>query len=314
MFNLVDEEVDLNKILQPEQEQSQEKQVDDTVKQEEIQSTVETTENLTPTQVMYNYLREKNYIKELEDVNDEVLDQEVDNIPLNLLNNYLSNYSEEERKILEYAKAGASMDQIREYIIGKQPIVIDQSKEDYLKSKYRAQFVTEEDLDEHIESLKADNKLDDYFNHFKAKDEEAKKAEAEKQRKLEEEQLKAAQAKTKKFQQNLHKEYEAMNWSDEVKQQVAPYVSSKKIGELASKVSTSPKAFIQLGYLFSMFDEEKGEFNFDRLGALHVSNMNEEEMKNLQKKSFSSFAKTIKNTGNNDKPKNSLLSSLIIEE
>lgn len=305
MFNFTDEEVNLDDLLKPEKEEE--------TKTGEAEEEIEEKE-VTPAHIMYDYLRENNYVEELDKVTEEELEKQVSSLPQKLLNNYLSNYSEEERKILDYVVKGASFDDIKNYIDKSKPVEVKVSKEEYLKEKFKDNFLNDEELEEHIEALKAEDKIDQYYNHFLEKDTEAEKLKAEEERKKKEEELEKQKKRVSEFNENLHKEYAELPWNEDVKKEVAPYVNANKISEISTKVASSPKAFIQLALFMSKFDSEKNEFNLDEFGSSVVSKMNEEELKNLQKKSFSNKLKTLSNTSTDKPKKNNLLTQLIIEE
>lgn len=323
LFENLNDEVNLDALLQgakeeenqtPE-EQNPADQVSENDTEESIEETTkrESTEEYTELNVLYDYLLEKGHINTIENLTEEELEKSIDSIPDIVLNRKLQQYPEEHRKVLKHIINGVSIDEIKNYFTPK--TVEEQSKDDYLKSKFRDKFLTEEEVNEHIEVLKAEDKFEKYFEHFKSKDKEEEDAEKEKQ--LEE----VAKAKAERdvqinsFNTKLKEEFENATWDSNVKEQVAKVANSKSINEISSKIFQNPKAFLELSLFLSKFDMETGEFNLDSFAANYASKLNKKQLEEAQKNSFSSKIKAMSGRSSDRKTKKkSLFADLVIED
>lgn len=277
-------------------------------KEESVESSEE-DENAV--KYFYDFIVENGIIEELEEFDGsiETLRKEIEQLPYKSFKRAVETLPEISQKVVNYvfAKEDLDLDGLKSFleedVIGLSNEVVisdEESARSFLEKQYRQMkiYADDDDMEEAIDLLeergtliKTAKQLANKVNEeIKSEfDNKIKQMENEKQ-----ERFRLQQEQNEKMIQSINTTLEELPWNNNRKKAVIENLKPEVLHSKNEKIRMSPKAIVQLADLYSYFDEEKGEFNFQKLiDDKAASKVNTETKRRMQEDKFSSAVGTL---------------------
>ena len=267
-------------------------------------------EGVTPEQVMYQFLLEKNLSSPKEDFKDEDLYELLEDLPRNMLVQEISKLPKKGQEFLTYAyNLGENLteDKIEEFFNLSKEVSVDDPEQvirQHLKDtkELRVIYNTDDKIDNYLDSLISDGNLEETAESILAEKNRQKEQEKEAKLKESEQFRKENEERQKNFVQNINKTLEELPWNPVRKTQVLQNLNPENVQRKNMLIQGSPKALVQLADIYSYFDEEKKEFDFSGLIDAKAESIKTEGFRKLlEKDSFISSTAKTKNQNSNIK-------------
>lgn len=272
-------------------------------KEESVESSEE-DENAV--KYFYDFIVENGIIEELEEFDGsiETLRKEIEQLPYKSFKRAVETLPEISQKVVNYvfAKEDLDLDGLKSFLeedvrgLSNEIVISDEeSARSFLEKQYRQMkiYADDDDMEEAIDLLeergtliKTAKQLANKVNEeIKSEfDNKIKQMENEKQ-----ERFRLQQEQNEKMIQSINTTLEELPWNNNRKKAVIENLKPEVLHSKNEKIRMSPKAIVQLADLYSYFDEEKGEFNFQKLiDDKAASKVNTETKRRMQEDKFSS--------------------------
>lgn len=276
------------------------------IETEESESEKKESEDDGAVKYFYDFIVENGIIDEVEnfDGSIETLRKEIEQLPYKSFKRAVDNLPPVAQKVVNYvfAKEDVDVNELKSFLdddIGKiaNEIVIndEESARSFLEKQYRQMriYSDDDDMEEAIDLLEERGTLIKTAKQLANKvnedlrselDNKLQQLESEKQ-----ERFRLQQEQNEKMIQSINNTLEELPWNDKRKSAVIENLKPEVLQSKNEKIRMSPKAIVQLADLYSYFDEDKGEFNFQKLiDDKATSKVNTETKKRMQEDKFSS--------------------------
>lgn len=255
---------------------------------------------------LYDILVDSNIIGDIDDFKPTVdnFQNLVDQLPEHFFMRAVSGLPEHLQVLLEYGlnNPESSPEDLNEFFVNylapseiQEPETDDEAI-DFLKPilLQNKLFTSESKVDKYLEDLLEEGTLLDkaieVYNEYESN------RNAEMQEQLE--QVKIArqqeQQQQQEYYEQLYDTVDSLDWDKDRKSIVLNNLMPNEVQRKNQLIMQSPKAVVQLADIYSYFNEEKGEFEFDNFGIRKVSNKLQSQKDKIQKDKISSHLSNIK--------------------
>lgn len=256
--------------------------------------------------VLYDILVDSNVIGEIEDFEPTVENFEalVEQLPEHFFMQAVSNLPEPVQVLLEYGMNNPNLtaedlgEFFSNYIApsGYSEPETDDEAIDFLKPilLQNKLFTSEKKVDKYLEDLLEDDMLLDkakeVFNEYEqnrlaAMQEQIEQVKYAKEQEAEQQRI---------FYENLYDTVQSLEWDRDKKNEVLNNLQPSEVQRKNAMIMQSPKAVVQLADIYSYFNEETGEFEFENFGIRKLSKKLDSQKNNMQKDKISSHLSNLK--------------------